>query len=270
MTGCKRLENLDGDVFEASVKQKTPKRKKTPFDASDDLKLFSYMPKAIRKHIYNAIPKECKQAARDSLVAGIILKKCFDSEYGENNYTFVSVGTSPAPVGRFFEFLGQDVKYIPVSNVGDIGFPASELTEYQDYRQYSKFLDSVGLTRKDILKSGKTHIFCDYTSTGATLDAVRHFALNSRALPKNRVDFKSLNRELMGYASNNPEVYSEVKNYVIDLYESNLSKYSGVPHLHCMLVNEIDEKLKEPKGKDAKNFDFAMAYMMDRENILAR
>lgn len=268
--GCSKVssQGFHTDTFE---KQKSAKvHSRVPFDTDFDKKLYKMTPKVLREYRYNKISDKCKQAAFDSVIMGNIIRKEYDNKYGKDGYVFVSIGTSPAGVARTLELMGKEVKYVPISGVREIGFPIDELTEYQDYNKYSDFLDSIGLDRKSVIKNPKKHIFCDFTSPQAsTLGAVRYFATERRGLPLNKVDFRSLNLDLFRYAVRHPKVRDKVIKYTDDLCNSRLSKYSGIPHLNCMTVNNIEEALKAKPSKLASDFNFAMAYILDEKGLLS-
>ncbi len=246
-----------------------PTEYKEHFHASEDVKLYKLLPKPIRDLKYKTLDKETKREAFNSIIAGNIVKKIYDEKYGKENYVFVSIGTSPAGVGRTLEFMGQDVRYMPISGIRHIGFPVEDLCEYQDYDKYSKFLDEIGLNRRSMKENGKKYIFCDYTKSGATLNAVEYYAKHSRFLPEEQIEFHSLNDDLAKYAKTHKKTMGKVIEYVESLCSSRIAKYTGVPHLNCMVVDNIEQELKKPKTKISKDFNFAMLYMLDREGLLA-
>lgn len=240
------------------------RNKKNPLNGEDDYTLYKVTPRTLRKYRYSKLPNNIIGAAEDSIMAANIIKGDLDKKYGRHNYVFVSIGTSPAGVAKAMEYMGEDVRYVPISDLGRIGFSYRDLTEYQDYDRYSSFLDSIGLDRKSVIKSGKKHIFYDYTSTGRTLSAVKYYA-ERRNIPDKCMEFRSLDDELARYALDNPECAFDVLRYN-DYYlqKSHISTYSGIPHLNCMLVNDIDEVLAAPKSQRAKDFDFAILYTLDK------
>ena len=67
--------------------------------------------------IDNDAPIEIKEDADMNFEVGKIFKKALDEKYGENNYIFECIGTSPAPIGRFLEFSGVEVHYLPISGL---------------------------------------------------------------------------------------------------------------------------------------------------------
>ena len=266
-----KTKNLPYDSFELSFKgSKTKKNGKVPFDGSDDYSLYKLTQKTLKNYRFSKIPAETKRAAHDSMQAARIVKGKLDKKYGKDNYVFVSIGTSPAGVAKTIEYMGGDVRYVPISSLRDVQFSYRELPEYQDYENYSKFLDSIGLDRNDVIKSGKKHVFCDYTCSGITLNAVQYYA-QRRGIPDEYTDFRSLNGMLADYALSNPEKTGDILRYnKYYLEDSNIGKYTGIPHLHCMLVNNIDEALKTPQGKASKDFDFALLYYLDKKGLLKK
>ena len=101
-----------------------------------------------------------------------------------NGFTLVSIGRSPAYLAKYMEFLGEDVKYCPISNLGSYKL---RVTPYF-VQEYKKYLDNIGLTA-DFMKTTKKPIVCtDYCFDGDTL---RNFE-SLLALPEIGMDDKKM------------------------------------------------------------------------------
>ena len=91
-----------------SVKKVTPNEYKKLSD--EQLKDFFY---------YN-LDDNLQIAVEDNLAVALPLKELLDRKYGKDKYIFVSIGSSPSPIGRIFEFSGVETKYLPISKAPDL------------------------------------------------------------------------------------------------------------------------------------------------------
>ena len=197
----------------------------------------------------------------ESINMALLLKSYLDNKYGEGKYTFVSVGRSPAAIARVFEFMGQEVKYIPISGL-------RVMSEYKECRSvetgaeyYAKFLKQQGITKKDISNSDKKYLFFDYTYTGNSLNLFKEILLNDFGLKNcENIEFLSLNKELENASQENKsytpyerisdsyrikmleeleDKYPKLQRKIASLYKSNLTDYDRLK-IDVFLYNSIN------------------------------
>lgn len=94
---------------------RTPKIKRTPKSGKFNIQDYKNLSKTEKEFISENIPNEIKELAMVNVGVGIALKQAFDDKYGEGNYKFISLGTSPALTAKVMELMGADVVYLPMS-----------------------------------------------------------------------------------------------------------------------------------------------------------
>ena len=112
---------------------------------------------------------DVRMAASYSVDMGIELEKYFSDMFGKDDWTYVSIGNSPAGIGRVLQFMGIETRFLPISNLKNV--PSfTDLSEYDDkFSQYGEFLKEQGLTQEKINETGKTYLFTDYVYTGRSI-----------------------------------------------------------------------------------------------------
>ncbi|MDE6138253.1 MAG: hypothetical protein K2F57_02145 [Candidatus Gastranaerophilales bacterium] len=107
-------------------------------------------------------------------------KKVFDTAFGEENYVVITIGRSLSSIGKALGYkIGENnVHNIPMSNIGrfvyDITNPVNyakyiENLKFENVGELVKYLESIGLGRKNIESSGKKYILTDFCQTGRSL-----------------------------------------------------------------------------------------------------
>lgn len=183
----KRSQQLDDYYY---VKDNIElKRKITPKE------FYELTPQKIKSFLTWRETENMDDAANENITIAMSLKKFLDEKYGKDKYVFVSIGTSPAPIARVFEFMGVETKYIPVSGLSNIK-NIQEITENPYFENYKKFIEEQGIEKETIKKGDKTYIFYDYTNTGASLNVFKDLMLNGLKLPEGQVDFRSLSKDI--------------------------------------------------------------------------
>ena len=247
--------DLEHDVFE---KSQVP-FKGVPFGVDDNIKKISDE-KLLEKT--DGIPYKTKMFALISYNTAKITEEMLDTNCGKDNWVFVSIGTSPAGVGKALELMGHDVRYAPISEVGFGQSTREYSTNINEHSLYIKFLDSIGLTKEKINNSDKNYVFTDYTVNGNTLAAVKKFAYEKGVNP-NKAYFMSLNNALTSYAD--WRVWDTEKIFDMDAYFNDLckfeklEKYVGIPHVPYYETDSINKCLEnKEKTKPAKDFEYAL------------
>ena len=100
------------------------------------------------------------------------MKSYLDKKYGKNNYTVVTLGRSVSSLGKALGYkIGEDnVKVLPMTSAGR--FCLTEETN-ENVKSFTDYLDSIGLSKEDIEKSGKEIVLVDYSYTGRSLLGAR-------------------------------------------------------------------------------------------------
>ena len=223
---------------------------------------------------FKQIPKCIKKAARESVFAGKLTKEIYDKKYGENNYVVVSIGTSPAGIGKALEYMGVDVRYVPISSLsGLIGAGSYQkfFKGQKDSSKYRKFLDSIGLNNKSIKKDKRNYVAIDYTATGDSIMSASDIARCYLSIKSPNLIFNSINETLTDamfgdlYDKYNHKDRLRLDKYIVRyMQEAEIGDYCGIPHIPCDSLGNIDNCLKESKSKDAKDFEFALCHYLKR------
>lgn len=217
------------------------------------------------------IPKHYKLAASRTALMTNITKEIFDKKYGENNYVVVSIGTSPAGIAKGLELMGQDVRYVPISNLEHMHDYCFDLFDeipnvFDPDKKYKNFLDSIGLNKEEIEKDKRHYVVIDYTNQGICLGAVSSVASGVLDITSDRVDYLSINNTLNEYTRANcsESVQSEYKKYD-ELYfqRSFMETFAGIPHLNCKKLEDIDNLLLDGKNVNDFNFEVALYYYLN-------
>lgn len=185
--------------------------------------------------------EEIVEAADDNIKMGLGLKKMLDERYGEDGYVFVSIGTSPAGVGRVMEFSGVETKYLPISGLRCLHKPENITVEDDKFKEYKKFLEKQGLSKSRIKNDKKIFYFTDYTATGTTLNLFHYIMKHKFGISSKNIQYMSFNKELSDSFSNNPQNQKQAERYIEKyLNESLIALYSGVPHLSIECIDRVN------------------------------
>lgn len=208
------------------------------------------------------------EAAEDNVNVGIKVKEYLDRIHGEDNYVFVSVGTSPAGIGRTLEFMGVETKYLPISG---LKYYCEDETYKQfepQFPKYKEFLDEQGLSREEIMSSDKKYIFYDYAMTGSSLSVFSRMIRENFGLDMENVAFGTINYDCYIATLKNTKLQKNVVAFV-DKYmaDEEIAQYCGVAHLPIWEINKIDE-CKNFESEKAKRFNFLVIDLLNRKKLL--
>lgn len=211
----------------------------------------------INKETYSKLSSEELLAIRAQLTSDLvddaetlidtakIIKKLFDINYGENNYTFISIGRSLSALAKCLDFMGVETKQIPLSAC--CGYTQNEheivdnMTNQYGFQKYKNFLETT-------LQEGtnKKHIFCDYANTGKTLK-VFELLLND---PKVKLStpndtFIGINTALYNINNdNNKKFLASIKKFTRKLHRQDFDKYAEVKYLPYKVLEEFESALQ--------------------------
>lgn len=229
---------------------------------------------AINEEVYAKISPEELLAVRAQLKPDLIhdaeffvtvskiVKGAFDEKYGENQYTFVSIGRSLSAMANCLNFLGIETKHVPLSGCNgtarDVNKTVNTMIEQSGFEKYKNFLEKT-LPRN----ANKRYIFADYASTGKTLEVFEALLNHPKVgLGSKSNRYVGVNNLLEGFI--NYEDYQYIyRNNVIasfndELYRQHFDKYSEVKSLNFEELKYLDSALKPENLRENKLIKFCM------------
>lgn len=225
------------------------------FQPKMDAKYYSSLAsrEKIAVNITNTDPN-IKKAAKETVKVANLLKKNLDKKYGKDNYVFVSIGTSPACIGRVMEFSGVETKYLPITDLRDDRATIPNIAKNKEgVKAYKDFLTSQGITKERLENPDKHIIFYDYTNKGTSLRKYKYMLKEVFDLPTNndKVEFRSINKDFAQILTDS--IFADMKlvsdyigDYIGDYMAGEYSYvYAGIPHLEYNKLEQINDILKE-------------------------
>ena len=213
-----------------------------------------------------------KNAGFHNYAMGLLLKNHLDKKYGEDNYIFECIGTSPAPIGRVLEFSGVEVHYLPISDLQE-AYSGSAVVESNPSgaKEYKKFLSSQGIDENMLERNDKTYLFYDYTASGESLEKFEDmlFAMDIPTMDS-RMKFESLNEDLKQIkVPENFKYKPQTDSYIWHFLASGASEdYGGVPHLPCKDIGEISNVIQKRTGYPERYFNFYTINKLNEDGLL--
>ena len=261
-----RHKPLDKDVFEKNTNINLNQTNNTnvPFGVDQELKTKT----DINLDNLPQVSGRTTDIAHDTVKVAKLMKVMLDSTYGKGNYTFVSIGTSPAGVGKALELMGEDVRYLPISSLAYMD--KSDVVKYGDiekHPEYKNFLHSIGISKKEINKGKKDFVFCDYTFSGKTLKILENMARKA-GLREDKAHFISMNDSLLEFFQN--ERQRKPLNEYFEEYclSQVMEDYAGIPHVDYNETKNIDSIIKNrKKSKLDKKFELLLQYFINNDEI---
>lgn len=189
------------------------------------------------------------------------------NELYPQGYMFVSIGRSPALIGKMLEFQGVDVKYCPISGLRGHNDDFSQ----KMIIEYKKYLQSIGLSKDAVVKSDKPIIFTDFTNCGKSLGRFQDLLQRSEIniTEDEKVKFLSLNRNIFdeNIDKEYPQYYMKG---CIGSGESYYKHYCPIPWLDYRNIKEgsIQEALNKPQENDVKRMMFELIDYLNEHKLL--
>lgn len=238
-----------------------------------DIKAYKNLSIKEKLAIYSTIPKYTKEDAKKTIKLAKFLKRKLDKEYGKDKYIFISIGTSPASIGRAMEFMGVETKYLPISSLRFYQEPNKDIKQNsQGKKAYGEFLKSQGISRESLSNTDKTYLFYDFTATGRTLKCYKKLLRDTFNFPVKcqRVKFKSLNEELKEKAEDSIFIKDEhVENYIYtNMAQQGSYEYAGVPHLEFREIEKIEDAIRNENSDKSKKFNFILITELEKKGLL--
>ncbi len=264
----KSLPPLSADVVDLSQEAKLKLQSNRIFSRSkkfsiDDYKALTKLEKSILRRVSSSVEKDAKK----SLEMGLKVKENLDKTYGKGKYVFVSLGTSPAGVGRVLEFMGVETKYLPISGLS--AFYENEFYRhfYKDTDNYIKFIDEQGISQEKIDNDDKFYLFFDYTRTGRSLDVFKNMMQERFCINSEKIRYKSFDYECYSSSTKKIDPDKHAVDYIKEYVESEEIAYlAGVPHLPLWQIDEV-EKCKNFESLTAKKFNFCLIDELSKKGL---
>ena len=237
----------------------------------DKIDINSY--KTLSTEEIEAVRESCgydvRMAASYSVDMGIELEKYFSDMFGKDDWTYVSIGNSPAGIGRVLQFMGIETRFLPISNLKNV--PSfTDLSEYDDkFPQYGEFLKEQGLTQEKINETGKTYLFTDYVYTGRSIKTFKKMMMDKFGITSPKVLYPTLNAHLEKAISDEDSALGYYRREYIRKYlrDARIEQYVGIPHIKIEELDKINE-LKNCITENGKRFNFMVIYNLDKKGIL--
>jgi hypothetical protein len=228
---------------------------------------------------------DAKKIAKRDVKLAIDIKKHLDKEYGDGNYIFECIGTSPSTIARVLEFMGIETHYIPISGFrayDDERIKRTINTNTEGKSTYSNFLKSQGISKEQIENSDKVHLFYDYTATGNSLRVFKDVLKECFDIPieNENVKFKSFNGTLANifYYPKDDDGYCTYVENITDtdcykyIYEelerSGAANYGGIPHLCFYELERIEQLQNRVTDSSSKSYNFLVIDELNKLGLL--
>lgn len=203
------------------------RRIKNPASSKFTLDDYRRLSKSEKAFMMANIPDETKNLAAVNVEIGFAIKQKLDDTYGSNNYKFISLGTSPACIGKVLELLGADVAYLPMS------YAHTTCTKYwlknSPYLDFYKdYMNKIGLSNEKLKEKNQRGIICDYTITGRSLQLSEFMLKGPLGLDENLLDTYTINSLI----ENSNHIPDEVKEKYLNelLKKEKAADFCDVPH----------------------------------------
>lgn len=256
------------DVFEKNEKgvlnSKAFDRKQDKLEISEYLSIG----KTEKVFIDEKGPLDSYLAAHENAAMGIKYKEYLDEIYGEGNYVFISIGTSPSLIGKALECMGVETKYLPMSGLKDENLDIETFCLLNPMENYADFLKAQDITRKRVQNSTKHFVFCDYTDTGKTLERFQYIMETNFGISGDNVHYRSLNEDLKNTDADEDAVSSYINSY-LKMHDADI--YSAVEHLGYFMTDAASfrkESLTKHNDTKVKYFNFYMMKILDSRRLL--
>ena len=180
------------------------------------------------------------------------IKDKLNSMFGEGNYYVIPIGRSLSSIGKCLGYkIGEDkVKELPLSRANR--FLDLEKSKDINFDALSKYLNSIGLSKKDIETSEKQYVFMDYCASGWSFLGAKNL-LKADKIFGNSLNIKFFNilHLLKTVKLDKPthEFFPEIDTFIEDL--SRMFKYSQFKKYalvnECIYFDKIKDSIKQPE-----------------------
>lgn len=237
-----------------------------------DLDFYNKTTKKERSIISQTIDGKMRDVVDYNFQVGVEFKKYLDKKYGKDKYVFVSIGTSPAGIGKVLQYMGAEVKFLPMSALNADDAYEILAKDEKGKKAYKKFLNEQGISTENIKNSDKQYLFYDYAYRGITIKRFEEVLKNIFDVDTDldNVHFIKLNDEIPSVQRNSLWLTRQVSDDYIDKYLRfpYVERYAGMPHLKYNELDKIDDVKKEKHDLETKKFIFETIYKLDKKGVL--
>lgn len=269
------FSGLFADIF--TIKDKEAYNKKLAekvLNKTDkvDLDFYNKTTTKERSIIPQTISGKMREVADYNFQVGVEFKKYLDKKYGKDKYVFVSIGTSPAGIGKVLQYMGAEVKFLPISALNADDAYETLAKDEKGKRAYKKFLNEQGISTENIKNSDKQYLFYDYAYRGITIKRFEEVLKNIFDVDTDldNVHFIKLNDEIPSVQRNSLWLTRQVSDDYIDKYLRFpfVERYAGMPHLKYTELDKINDVKNEKHDLETKKFIFEIIYKLDKKGLL--
>ncbi len=216
------------------------------------------------KALRSEIPDDMAYRAELTVEVSKLLKNYFDNAFGKENYVFVSVGRSFASVAQCLNFMGQEAKSLPLSNLSLANNNAAEkMVHSNGFDEYKKYLYEIFGTPASLKKEKKTFIVADFCISGTTLNTAKkvlshkEVGLNSKKIKYFRLN--ELLDKIAVHRKTPPQTRMLIDNFILEANIQNFDDYAPIRHLDWYTPGNIRYALKPPANEFTKKFQFCLS-----------
>lgn len=172
-------------------------------------------------------------------ISASFIRAVLDRSFGKSNYEFLPIGRSLSSIGKVLGYkIGENnVKNIPMSNAHRFMKSDNLREAYKkgDIDIFAEYLNSIGLSKEEILSSGKTYILTDYCISGNSLKGAKNlfdFVFDSQT-SKNILPI-DISKIFSLVHDSYPNYYDFLSTINKHLFESRYKNLSTVDSCHAL------------------------------------
>ena len=265
----RHFQPLENDSVELSPEARLRAHSNKIFSRMSKFKIQDYKSLSkLEKSVLRQVNSSVKEAVDDTLKVALKVKEKLDKNYGENNYVFCCIGTSPSGIARALEFMGVETKYLPISQLKAYYEDDSYRKLEDKFPPYQRFLEEQGLGSETVANSDKRYLFYDYIYSGQSLSVFKNMMKEYFGLNLPNVDFHSA--DYLCYSSCAKKI--DPPQYAIDYVHkymamAEVEDIGGIPHLPLSEIDKIDE-CKFYENRTAKLFNFTLIDALAKKKLL--
>ena len=223
---------------------------------------------SINSHINELYSSVFDEILKYHDIAAEYLKNNLDSAFGRDKYVVIPIGRSLSSIGKCLGYkIGEDnVKNMPMSTASRFLDIERRHENFNAFRQY---LDSIGLSQKEIETSDKTYIFTDFCHTGASILGVERL-FNYKIWGKhNNVRFVNILDLLRDNSSDkiNNDIF--VNNLIDMLHNRDFKLYSFVKPCQNLANTQLSIVNTAESPLSVKSFWFKLLDYEVKQNHLS-
>ena len=180
------------------------------------------------------------------------IKDKLNRMFGEGNYCIIPIGRSLSSIGKCLGYkIGEDkVKELPLSRT--VRFLDLEKCKDINYDALCKYLDSIGLSKKEVETSGKQYIFIDYCASGWSFLGTKNLFKSDKIFGNTgNIKFFNILHLLEKVKLDKPtdEFFPGIATFIEDLSRmfqySVFKKYALVKE--CFYFDKMKDSIKRPE-----------------------